>query len=136
MAGERLIEVMQAAAMGAAEDKGMADVIFGQVTGTSPLTVKIDNRFELDEDFLIVPRSLTDYAINITVDHSTEPHSHTHAITDTYSGGGSASTEVHSHAYTGTKTITIHNALASGDQVIMVRAMGGQKYLITDKVGG
>lgn len=33
------------------------------------------------------------------------------------------------------KTVTIHNALAVGDKVILIRQAGGQEYTVMDKVG-
>ena len=33
-----------------------------------------------------------------------------------------------------TKTITIHNALQIGDEVILLKKKGGQKYLVLDRV--
>ena len=32
------------------------------------------------------------------------------------------------------KTMTVHNALQNGDEVIMMQVSGGQKYIIIDKV--
>ena len=32
--------------------------------------------------------------------------------------------------------ITIHNALSTGDEVILLKMQGGQKYVVLDKVGG
>ena len=50
---------------------------------------------------------------------------------------GTESDEVdlkHSHNIKGKKKITIHNALAKGDEVILLRQQGGQKYIVVDKV--
>lgn len=33
------------------------------------------------------------------------------------------------------KTMTINNALKSGEEVVLLRQQGGQKYIIIDKVG-
>jgi hypothetical protein len=32
------------------------------------------------------------------------------------------------------KTITIHNALVVGDEVILLKKKGGQKYIVLDRV--
>ncbi|MDE7299468.1 MAG: DUF2577 domain-containing protein, partial [Lachnospiraceae bacterium] len=31
--------------------------------------------------------------------------------------------------------ITVHNGLAVGDEVILLRQQGGQKYIVWDKIG-
>lgn len=40
----------------------------------------------------------------------------------------------HTHDITGKKEITIHNGLAVGDEVILLKQKGGQKYLVLDRV--
>ena len=41
----------------------------------------------------------------------------------------------HNHSIDGRKSITIHNGLEVGDEVLLLRMQGGQKYIIIDKVG-
>ena len=33
------------------------------------------------------------------------------------------------------KTVTVHNALHSGDEVLMIRKPGGQSYIVIDRIG-
>lgn len=40
----------------------------------------------------------------------------------------------HSHSILGKKSITIHNSLTVGDEVLLLRMQGGQKYIVIDKV--
>lgn len=40
----------------------------------------------------------------------------------------------HSHPYVGTKSFRVHLALKAGEQVILLRADGGQKFIILDRV--
>lgn len=66
-----------------------------------------------------------------------EPHSHTYSHTHSFNGsvenGGSANLN-HSHSYSGTKLFTIHNALLVGEEVVLLKQKGGQKYLVLDRV--
>lgn len=122
MAGERLVQIMQEAALGAIGNKGMADLLFGEVSQINPLKVKVDNRFELDMDFLIVPQSLTDYKVVLETEQET---------------GTTSIASSHSHTYTkytASKEYTFKNALKAGDKVALFRAVGGQRYYILDKV--
>ena len=139
MAGEKLVELMKTAAIGAVENKSMADILFGEVTSEKPLKVKVDNRFELDESFLIVPRNLTDYTVTVMIDNRTEIDlirniGHIHSTPAGDSGSALDINLDHSHAYKGDKKYIIKNGLKTGEKVILLRAIGGQKYYILDKV--
>ena len=35
---------------------------------------------------------------------------------------------------TGQKTVKVHNALAAGEKVLLMRIQGGQKYVVVDRV--
>jgi len=139
MAGEKLVEIMKTAALGAVENKSMADILFGEVTSEKPLKVKIDNRFELEESFLIVPRNLTDYTVTVMMDDRTEIDlirnlGHSHSTPSGSSGSALDINVDHSHAYKGDKEYVIKNGLKAGEKVILLRAIGGQQYYILDKV--
>lgn len=82
----------------------LSDLFFGNIVNENPLTVKIDNGLEVTQKFLEIPESL---------------------VKDTY--------EVE---YQGQLRILKFNdiKLKKGDKVALLRAMGGQKYYILDKV--
>lgn len=40
------------------------------------------------------------------------------------------------HDIEGTKQMTIHNHLEKGEEVILLRMQGGQKYIVLDRIGG
>ncbi|MCT4597481.1 MAG: DUF2577 domain-containing protein [Vallitalea sp.] len=74
-------------------NKGVKDssqdvtVYFGEVIQTNPVNIQVDQRFILDEDFLIL-----------------------------------------------TNTVTGKDMLQKEDKVILLRAQGGQQYIVLDKV--
>jgi hypothetical protein len=111
-----LLDIMKRASIDAEENAKPADLRVGTVTSTSPLAVQITNQFVLPDSMLIVPESLTDHEVEVTVDWSTE------------------SAEGHKHSVTGKKTMIIHGALKTGDKVALLRKRGGQSYLILDRV--
>lgn len=100
---------------GAVEAGNPVAVMFGKVTKTNPLEINVDQRFTLDEDFLIVPEQLTRYEVDLK-------HKHTTSSEDT----GEALTE----------KVVIREGLKSGDNVLLLRVQGGQKYVVLDKVVG
>lgn len=128
------VEIMKMAARDMNEAEQPTDLRFGTVVSTSPLKVQVTNLFTIPESLLIVPEKLKDYTIDVTMSWETTSYTHTHGISDTYSGGGSASSDTHNHSTVGKKSITIHNALKVGDKVALIRAKGGQTFYILDRI--
>lgn len=99
--------------IGAMEASNPVSVMYGQVTKTDPLEILVDQRFPLDEDFLIVTERLTRYEIDLKHNHI-------------YSGGETEDAL--------TDKIVIREGLKVGDSVLLLRVQGGQKYVVWDKV--
>ena len=123
---------------------------YGTVISITPLKVQLSTNLILTNEFLVVPKSLTDYEINIEIDCHTEEKftntEHTHVVnysdnTINGSSNGSTTSEIgsfdntHVHHIKGTKTITMYNALKVNDKVILAQVQGGQEFIIIDKVG-
>lgn len=102
-------------------------VVFGTVTSESPLKVKLDmnGSLEIDQDHLVLTRTVTDYNTDMTVDHLVENRA---------GGTKCASFQSHNHKYTGRKQFLVHHKLLAGDKVVMLRVQGGQRYVILDRV--
>ena len=122
------------AATSAVEAGQPSDFCFGKVISTSPLKITVEQKMTLGSAQLVLTRNVTDFEIDVTMDWVTTSYTHTHSISDTYTGGGSASTDTHNHSTVGRKAITIHNALKIGDEVVLMKQKGGQKYLVIDRV--
>lgn len=131
---EMLSLIKQAAAEQNAAGKPVA-VMVGKVVAASPLKIQVDQKMTLTESFLILTKAVIDYSINMTVDHSTEPHTHSHGYTDN-STRMTTDSHTHSHSYRGTKKFTIHNKLKEGDAVLLLRVQGGRKFIVLDVIGG
>lgn len=153
-----LIHSIKTAALEAVEAGKPCDVMFGTVMSTAPLTVSVDQKLVLGEKQLVLTRYVTDYEIDMTVDHVTEEElgeleiSHDHGysgITDetevaeeehSHDYGGTTETSKielelsHNHEYKGRKTFLVHNALTVGEKVLLIRAKGGQKFIIVDRL--
>lgn len=69
--------------------------------------------------------AVRDYTVYMTVDHQTE---------NTAGGSGDASFASHKHAYKGKKAFKVHLGLKAGEQVLLLRTDGGQKFIIIDRV--
>lgn len=131
MAGTKdILKIIQQAANGANEAGVPANVSYGKVLSIDPLTVKTREGFTVPAAALELCRNVTDFEteVTITTGYGWE--------TQTRSGGaGDAAFASHAHDIViDRKKIKIHNALKVGDNVAMVKAKGGQSYLIIDRV--
>lgn len=99
--------------------------VLGKVTSISPLKVQVDQKLELTAAQLILTNAVRDYTVRMTVDHETE---------ETSGSSDDSAFSSHKHAYKGTKAYRVHSTLKVGEQVIMLRTDGGQKFIILDRV--
>lgn len=121
-----LLELIKRAAVDAVEASDPVRVIVGEVMKETPLEIKVDDFLTLDEDYLILCRDVTDYEVQMEVDHQVEKMS---------GGGGDPAFQSHVHKYKGIKTFKVLNKLKKGEKVIMVSTQGGQKYVVLDRIG-
>lgn len=112
-----LLDVIKAAGIDAVGASNPVNIMFGEIVTVDPLSVKVDQRFTLPADFLIVPESLTKYEVDLT---------HSHQYTD---NGSSRTTSTAL-----TTKLVIRFGLKAGDKVLLLRVQGGQKFVILDKV--
>ena len=116
------------------EDTRPAWVMTGEVISTAP-EIKVNDYLTLTPDQLILCRNITEYQVDMSVDHNTELETaHTHTVNDTYTGGGSSQPTQHLHAYTGRKEFAVHNGLAVGNKVLLVCELLNQKWYVVEYV--
>lgn len=120
-----LLNIVKKAALEAMNASQPSDFYFGKVTSAKPLKILVEQKMTLSAAQLVLTRNVTDFKTTVTVDW----------VTGTKSGGsGDSSFASHSHSVSGKKEVTIHNALQIGDEVILLKQKGGQKYLVLDRV--
>ena len=120
-----LLIAIKKAAKEAVEAGQPWDFCFGKVTSASPLKILVEQKMTLGAAQLVLTRNVTDFKTKVTIDWTTGTKS---------GGSGDSSFASHSHSVSGKKDITIHNGLAVGDEVILLKQKGGQKYLVLDRV--
>ena len=151
-----LVVSIKKAALDAVHSQKQTGVFFGKVINISPLQICVEQKIILNEAQLVLTRSVTDFTMFMTVDHSTNialshidlthlhqsdqetelegSPRHKHAYkADTKEAGYQNLT--HSHPYVGTKPFLVHNALVVGDEVILMQMQGGQKFIVLDRKG-
>lgn len=137
------VKTIKQAALDAVNAAKPVEVCFGKVTSVKPLKILVEQKMTLGEKQLVLSRNVTDFKTEVTVKWKSESHSipHNHNINLTDSDGDSitGSTEnqdiPHIHEITGRKEITVHNELVVGDEIILIRQQGGQKYVVLDRIG-
>jgi hypothetical protein len=107
------------------------NIEFGTVVSSSPLIIRLSQKIELNDKFLILTNAVKDHSVDITVSWKTVENKHKHGN----GNDGQPTDEVeHDHGISGVKKITIHNGLTVGEKVILLRVQGGQSYVVIDRV--
>ena len=120
-----LLNVIKKAAIDAVEASKPSTWMIGTVTSVSPLKINVEQKMTLTSEQLVLTRNVTDYETDETVDHVTEKRA---------GGINDASFESHDHDYVGRKKFLIHHSLIIGDEVVLIRMQGGQRFLVLDRV--
>ncbi|RXZ84909.1 DUF2577 domain-containing protein [Paenibacillaceae bacterium] len=119
---EKLLGTIKQAGAGAVDAAGPVAIVFGVVEEASPLAVRVDQRFKLTREFLIVPESLVHFELALA---------HTHEYGG--EGGGGTATGTTAPALPA-EPVVIRRGLEVGDKLLLLRMQGGQKYIILDRV--
>ena len=125
-----LTKAIKRAAVDAMNATKPVEVCFGKVTSASPLVILVEQKLPLGENQLILCRNVTNYKTSISGGNiqnfyyvGTPPNVTTLPVNPP-----------HVHAV-GKIQVTVHNGLVVGDEVILLRKQGGQKYIVVDKIG-
>lgn len=128
--GNNLVELIKQAANEAVAAGQDCDFCYGTVTSASPLKILVEQKMTLTSAQLVLCRNVTDFTTSITAGNTKNYY-----YTGNKADGGTAPIPTTSHVHgIGTISVTVHNALKSGDEVVLMRKKGGQKYLVLDRV--
>lgn len=155
------LKSIKQAAIEAIETTKPVNILFGKVTSVSPLKINVEQKMILSNAQLILTRNVTDYTVKMDVDFNTEsislnanhshdatvdvnvnsiisPNDNNATITNQINSDVSIQNEnislSHSHKIKGTKIFVVHNSLVVGDEVVLLRMQGGQKYIVLDRI--
>ncbi|HBH95369.1 MAG TPA: hypothetical protein DDX91_06425 [Ruminococcaceae bacterium] len=136
-AGE-LVRLIKKAAVDAVEAGKPAAVCFGRVTGTAPLKITVDERLSLGEGQLILTEAVKDRYEDVYFSCFTD-RGESEAEEGNIAGGDSPkedSDRGHRHGFSGRKRVLICGGLREGENVILLRAEGGQRFIVIDRLCG
>ena len=124
-----LVDTLKRAAVEAVEAGKPVNVYFGEVVSASPLKINVEQKMILGEKQLILSRNVTDFKTKITAGNIKNYY-----YTGDVNSGTAPVSPSHVHAV-GTIEITVHNGLAVGDEVILIRQQEGQRFIVVDRIG-
>jgi hypothetical protein len=110
---------------------------FGKVTAKSPLTIRVDSRFDIGEAQLVVPKELR---AGYYITHKHTGFKDSPSTVEASGGSGEAAFASHSHTLKNTyqtntdETSEYYYGLDVGDKVILLRNAGGQQFLVLGRV--
>lgn len=125
-----LVETLKRAAVEAMEAKKPVNVYFGEVVSAAPLKINVEQKMVLGEKQLILSRNVTNFKTSISAGNI-KNYYYTGSTEDSGTAPVSPS---HVHAV-GKIEVTVHNGLVVGDEVILIRQQGGQKFIVLDRIG-
>ena len=114
------LAAVQQAAIRANEGEYPVQIVFGVVLSEAPLAILVDQRLTVTAQMLYLSSSVQEKTEQCEVQWST--------------GQSNGTSGSHSHGITGTKEITFHNGLKKGEEVLMLRMQGGQRFYVLDRV--
>lgn len=115
-----LLNIVKKAAIEAVEAEKPSDFCFGKVISVSPLKINVEQRLTLGSAQLVLTRNVTDFETKVTVESINVYHT--------------TKTPPPTKTWMDEQKVTVHNALKAGDEVILLKQKGGQKYLVLDRV--
>lgn len=124
-----IVKKVHQAAIDAMESTKPVNVYFGEVMSVSPLKIDVEQKMILGEKQLILTRNVTDFKTKITAGNIKNYY-----YTGDVNSGTAPVSPSHVHAV-GTIDVTVHNGLAVGDGVILIRQQKGQRFIVVDRIG-
>ena len=94
---------IQRIVLGVLNAQKLSTIIYGTVISTNPLEVHVDQKLTLKQEQLKLTKAVKDHEIEMSI--------------------GDGAKQIYK----------VYNGLIQGDKVTMIRAYGGQQYLIIDK---
>lgn len=113
-----LVRLIKQAAAEAVEAQKPADIRYGTVVGIEPLKILLEQRMTLGAGQLVIPKEMTDHELELEAELAT----------------GAAGEDAHIHVLTGRMKVRLLNGLKEGEHVLLLRAPGGQRYIVMGRV--
>lgn len=132
-----ITQAIQVAAAKTFASMSPMDVLIGEVKSIEPLKIFVGTaNAELTKDHLILTNAVTDHYVDIHVNHLTDTISGEWDTTHSHPDAGDGVIPIdHVHSYSGRKKIKVYNGLQVGEYVVIIKASGGNSYIVLDRIG-
>lgn len=126
-----LLNSIKKAAIEAVDASKPTALVFGKVISASPLKINVEQKMTLTAAQLVLTRNVTNFKTQITFDNPGIKQ-----IFTTWDMSESSESSPSKIAFKAKikHDITVHNGLVAGDEVVLMRMQGGQKYIVLDRV--
>lgn len=99
-----MISLIKQAAIEAVEQNSPTSITYGEVISINPLEINIDQKFSISKEFILLTSNVIDRETEININDGIK------------------------------NKAVIFDGLKEGDEVLLLRAQGGQKYIILDRL--
>ena len=128
-----LVRLVKRAAVDAVRADVPMAICCGSVIRVDPLNIQVDQKKILGPAQLLLTDNVRDFNVTLSTIEGEGKTQGPH-YTELESGGSNAAAfAAHQHQYQGPKKWRVHNALQVGENVILLRCDGGQKYVVLDR---
>lgn len=117
----KLVKAIRQVSNETTEAQGPVNICYGRVLSSSPLSVLVDQKLTLGAAQLVLTRNVIDYEIQLSMERQ-EFELEENAQGSNYQVSADR------------QWVQIHNALVAGEEILLLRQQGGQKYIIIDRV--
>ena len=122
----RLLNAIREISVSSAEVMKPADIFFGVVESVSPLVIGIDQKLKLSGEALILTGAVSEHSLKASASDK---------YRDAYvSGLAGAEGACRISMDFSDENVIFKTNLSKGERVILLRALGGQKYIVLDRV--
>lgn len=145
----KLVKVLQELIKQSIDVNKFSDITYGEVVSDEPVKIKLNDIITLEPENIILTNAVVDHEIDVTVDWYTEEfdvdpnggHSHDYIDKGMFNIPNNAKTMPHTigkpnhkHEIKNKKKMIVHNKLKVGEKVLLLKAYGGQKYVVWDRL--
>lgn len=125
-----MLKIIKKAGVQAMEQTAPMGILLGTVKSTSPLVINIEQRMDIPAEFLLLTDNVVDCRATLSFDNPEIKN-----VVRPYSMADEAGADYKLAFQSNVKNdITIYNGLEAGDQVLLLRMQGGQKFIVLNRV--
>lgn len=125
------LDAVKNIAVNAVETSKPTAILYGCVINVNPLEIRVDQKLILTEKFLVLSRNVTDFQTKISFDNPDIKQVYTTWDMEEKIESPKAKIDFKEKIK---HDITIYNALKVGENVILMRCQGGQRFIVIDRV--